>query len=127
MKCLTVCQPWAQLIVYHDKRIENRSRRTHHRGKLAIHAGLSKRWLAEYMQQYPLAMFIPPLRFGVIVGTVDLVDCVPLSEVEGQPYATGPWCWILANPEPLEIPIPLKGRLGLFDVPDSLIRYKSAV
>ncbi|HEX4609803.1 MAG TPA: ASCH domain-containing protein [Urbifossiella sp.] len=126
MKCLTVCQPWAHLIIHHDKRIENRTRRTHYRGKLAVHAGLSTRWLAGYAELYPFAVFQQPLQFGAILGLVDLVDCVPLSEVAGQPYATGPWCWILANPEPLLEPVPLKGRLGLFDVPDDLIGRKSA-
>jgi hypothetical protein len=30
--------------------------------------------------------------FGAIIGSVDLIDCVPLENVEGQPYANGRWC-----------------------------------
>ena len=60
-----------------------------------------------------------PLRddeFGCLYGLVDVVDCVPLSEVQGQPYAEGIWCWLLENPRPIE-PVPCKGRTLLFSVP----------
>jgi hypothetical protein len=43
---------------------------------------------------YPRVAILPELVFGAIVGTVDLIDCVPLEKVEGQPYANGPWCWV---------------------------------
>jgi hypothetical protein len=38
MKALTVKQPWAWAIVMGYKDVENRSRRTNHRGPLLIHA-----------------------------------------------------------------------------------------
>lgn len=37
MKCLTVWQPWADLIVKGIKDVENRSRVTRYRGPLLIH------------------------------------------------------------------------------------------
>ena len=65
---------------------------------------------------------LPELVFGAIVGTVDLIDCVPLEKLEGEPYANGRWRWILDNPEPLRRPVPLPGKPGLFEVPDELLR-----
>lgn len=130
MKSLTVCQPYAHLIIHCDKRIENRTRPTKYRGQLAIHAGKSEKWIEPYLfnqtNPYPRVAIIPELVFGAIIGTVDLVDCVPLEKVEGQPYAGGPWCWILENPRPLSEPIPWKGQLGLFNVPDDVIKGQAA-
>jgi hypothetical protein len=71
---------------------------------------------------YPSVAILPELVFGAIIGTVDLIDCVPLEKVEVQPYANGRWCWILDNPEPLRRPVPLPGNPGLFEVPDELLR-----
>ena len=41
MKAITISQPWAHLIVRGEKRVENRTWPTEHRGPLAIHAGKS--------------------------------------------------------------------------------------
>jgi hypothetical protein len=46
---------------------------------------------------------------------------VPLAEVAGEPFAGGPWCILTRDPRPIE-PVPWKGRLGLFEVPEDLIR-----
>jgi hypothetical protein len=35
---------------------------------------------------------LPELVFGAIIGTVVLIDCVPIEKVEGQPYANGRCC-----------------------------------
>ena len=62
MRCLTVRQPWAWAIVAGLKSIENRSRRTTHRGPLLIHAGISRselkvqtveRWKLHYSVDRP--------------------------------------------------------------------------
>ena len=42
MKALTMKQPWAELIISGIKDVENRSRRTHFRGRFAVHAGLRR-------------------------------------------------------------------------------------
>jgi hypothetical protein len=61
------------------------------------------------------------LDFGALVGLVDLVDCVPLGEVEGEPFALGPWCWVLSRPRCLR-PIPFSGRVSFFNVPEDLVQ-----
>jgi hypothetical protein len=58
------------------------------------------------------AAILPELVFGTIIGIVDLIDCVPLEKVEGQPYANGPCCWIPDNPGPLGRSVPLAGKPG---------------
>jgi hypothetical protein len=121
MKALSVCQPWAWGIVHGLKTIENRFRRVHYRGPLVIHASRSRRYCrGDYSGLLP---GLPPwdaLDYGALVGVVELVDCVPLTEVEGDPFAVGPWCWLLRRPRRLR-PVPFAGQVSFFDVPDRLI------
>jgi hypothetical protein len=44
------------------------------------------------------------------------VGCVPVAEVEGDSFAVGPWCWLLARARRIW-PVPFKGPVSLFDVP----------
>jgi hypothetical protein len=114
LPALSVRQPWAWLIVNGFKDIENRSRRTHHRGPLLIHAGRS---LDDYTEDniewvkgkhgisVPLEM-----DTGGIVGVVDVIDCV---ESHKSKWFNGPFGWVLANPRCLRFR-QCKGALGLF-------------
>jgi len=130
MKALSVCQPWAWAIVAGIKTIENRWRPTRHRGPLVIHASKSRRYLEEDFSE--LLPGLPPwdeLDYGALVGVVEVVDCVPLAEVEGDPFAIGPWCWLLSGARGIR-PVPCKGQVSLFSVPDQLVvplhRYRQA-
>lgn len=123
IKAMSVRQPWAWGLVFGPKRIENRSRRIHYRGPLVIHSGRShEEWLGrpygEWLSLMPgLPSTLPDeSHFGVLYGIVDLIDCVPFERVADDPFAEGPWCWIVENPRPVE-PMPFRGVLGLFDVP----------
>jgi hypothetical protein len=51
---------------------------------------------------------------------VEVVDCVPLAEAEGDPFALGPCCWLLAQARRIR-PVAFKGRVTLFRVPDQLV------
>jgi hypothetical protein len=124
MKCLSVRQPWAWGLIFGEKRIENRGRAIRYRGPLLIHAARSLAEFADNRDYSRLMPELPPLEdipFGMILGIVDVIDCVPFEEVVGDPFAEGPWCWITENPRPIE-PVPFRGALSLFDVPDDLIR-----
>jgi hypothetical protein len=83
MKCLTLYQPWATLLILGAKKIETRSWQTSHRGPLAIHAGAK-----DHPTLRPLC-HEPPFREvlashgitdwdqlprKVLLGTVTLVD-----------------------------------------------------
>jgi ASCH domain len=115
LPAFSVRQPWAWLIVSGLKDIENRPRRTHHRGPLLIHAGLSLdsyteenvEWLKKkYGVQIPFE-----LDTGGIVGVVDVIDCV---ESHGSRWFNeGNFGWELANPRRLEFR-ECRGSLGFF-------------
>jgi len=126
MKALTICQPWAWLIVHGPKRYENRQWQTSYRGPLLIHAGKSRhcikenaleRWRAQGLV-IPVASDLP---FGAVVGICRLADCLPIGRLDDE-WASGPWCWRLENVRAFEQPIPCRGGLRLFDLPDELVR-----
>lgn len=89
-KCITVKQPWASLIVHGIKDIENRTWKTNFRGRVLIHAGVSKSldnipldgvfseqqlWnLKSWFREIDLCEREYP--HGLIIGSVEIVDCV---------------------------------------------------
>ena len=125
MKILTVCQPYASLIISGQKRIENRTWRTNYRGPLAIHAGASKKilWTWHCGEDVSLPY---PMPFSAILGVVDLIDCVTFSQAYAKypqlcgVHHEGPLCWILSNPRRLDAPIDCTGAQGLRTVPPNL-------
>jgi hypothetical protein len=91
MKALTVRQPWASLIAASAKTIETRSQRTHHRGPLAIHAGLHRPVEGEDVGDWWWCWDVDqgvivrqskwaehPAPLGAVVAVVEVVDCVPI-------------------------------------------------
>ena len=137
MKALTICQPYASLIIgWHGmpeeirKRVENRSWIMSYRGPLLIHAGKSRAWLDSWCGRVPSDM-----PFGAIIGRVDVVGCVAKERLgfrsgvrERYPWivdhihAEGPYCIIVENPVRFAEPIPYRGQQGVFDVPDDIVR-----
>ena len=136
MKVLSVRQPWAWALIHGGKDVENRTWRTSYRGPLAIHAGsrfdMSK---AEWHNLSVSPTIGEPWHsmargynaqsdhvLGAIIGIVDLVDCLPSWQCD-SPWKADPdyFCWKVANPRALEVPVLIKGQLGLFDVPDALL------
>ena len=118
MNILTVRQPWAYAIFHLNKDIENRPRRTHVRERIAIHtsATMTAREYAdarEFIQARGLGTLPaePYLFCGVIIGTVEIVDCVERSE---SPWFTGKYGYVLRNARRFGVPIPAKGRLGFW-------------
>ena len=118
MKCLSVQQPWAWAIIHGPKRIENRTWRTKHRGPLLIHAGKSRARLGDYGAGEPAQ---EALAFGAIIGVATLTDCVPVAEVAGQPFAEGPWCWLLDDVFAFDEPVLYRATQMIFAVPDGLL------
>jgi ASCH domain len=114
LPALSVRQPWPWLIVNGLKDIENRSRRTNHRGPLLIHAGLSPGGYAEDIQliERKNGISVPSeLETGGIVGVVDVIDCV--ESHKSKWFENGDIGWVMANPRRLKFR-PCKGALGLF-------------
>jgi hypothetical protein len=118
---LTVLQPWAWAIVHGTKRVENRSWFTRYRGPLLIHAGKGRQCLGDALDL--LADAPPPARlaFGAAVGVAELIGCIRVEDHDpADPWAFGPWCWLLRDPRPLAEPVPMRGSLGLFAPPSAL-------
>ena len=115
MLALSIRQPWADLILFGHKDIENRSWRASDQDigtRIYIHAGLkverSDAWLdTAYESLYRASL----KRTGAVLGEVDLVGCVEASDSE---WFEGPFGFILHNPVVYSKPIMCKGRLGFF-------------
>lgn len=84
MKCLSLWQPWATLLVHGLKRCETRSWAMRHRGPLLIHAAkkqepeVLKLCLQEPFRSALLTAgvrTISDLPFGAIIGQVDIIAC----------------------------------------------------
>ena len=123
MKVIVIRQPWAWAILHGSKDIENRTWATRYRGTLLIQASASrptKRTLEEARLFARKRGVELPEDFerGGIVGMVQLEDCVTSSRSK---WFEGPVGWMLSRPKKLKF-IPLKGRLGLFDAPQEIIR-----
>ena len=136
MKALSILQPWADASVGGTKRLENRTRPTRYRGPILVHASNWPGYLAYMRAVEWISMHLPNERlppipdsrsapYGLLVGgfiaKATIVGCVPVSyrEVRDDPWAVGPWCWQLAEVEPIEF-CRWKGRLGLFSAPEVL-------
>lgn len=120
MKALTICQPWAWAIVHGAKRIENRTWPTGYRGELLIHAGRSRAWFQSLGLLFPDGSEVPSpssCLYGAVIGRARLVDCIAASDprVAGNPWAEGPWCWMLEDVRPLAEPIFVAGKQMLWD------------
>ena len=114
MKCLSVRQPWAWLIVQGQKDVENRSWRASYRGPLLIHAPMTFD-REGYWRLMDQGLDLPaPDRFDYsgIVGAVRMVGCVLRSD---SPWFEGPWGFVFKNPVMLPHR-PLSGKRRLFDV-----------
>ena len=135
MKVLSVKNPWAFLIIYFGKDIENRMRKLNYRGRIAIHA--SKKSDIGVYELYQSCMTNSPILSaaykaiyerraeieklnGHIIGTVEIYNCTypeltavthpsPWAEMEAA------WHYWLKNPAVIAEPIAARGMLGLWD------------
>lgn len=143
MKCLSIRNPWAWAIIRPDlthsahrqqcidhgivKDVENRSWTTKVRGRVAIHVSASMtredyRFAVEFMANIVPQCDLPSFdalrpTLGHIIGTVEVVDSVRRYS---SAWYMGDHAHVLARPRPCT-PMPYKGRLGYFDIPDDLI------
>lgn len=111
VRVLTVKQPWADLILEHGKDIENRVWRTPYRGTLYIHA--AKKDDEKAMKRYSreIGKFPCEFRRGVIIGKVELVDCVHRHQSK---WFEGPWGFVLKDPVIFKRGRIAKGKLGIW-------------
>lgn len=151
MKCLSLWQPWASLVVRGMKRCETRSWPTPYRGPIVIHA--AKKWDRELLSialREPFRSALNPipgaypqprvgvdfrLPLGAIVGVAYLhgcsvmterniaaVDAISRYERAFGHYEPGRYRWDLSNAIAFDDPIPLRGRQQLFTMNDDVCR-----
>jgi len=123
MKCLSVCQPYADLIVRGEKTIELRSWNTKFRGEFLVHA--AQRVLGPDCGR--LGMRPASLASGAIIGKATLYDVKrygPARELaqDQDMHRAGPefrrdgmYGFLLRAPKRFRVPIPYRGSLGFFE------------
>ena len=128
MKAYTVYQPYAFATVAGLKHYETRPRRTNIRGRVAVHAGKldelkATRNLSDcnFWGVMEVVGGRTDLPHGAVIGTVEIVDCVPVEEIAATltererllgDYSPGRWAWVLQNPVIFPAPIPARGMQG---------------
>ena len=127
MKCLSVCQPFADLIIQGKKTIELRKWNTKFRGEFLVHA--AKNILIEDCKRMKISSSITT---GAIIGKVKLTDVKKyesdkeLKSDKKKHYSSSDitknkYGFILENPKKLRVPIPYSGKLNFFEFhPDEM-------
>lgn len=122
MRCLSVSQPYADLIINGRKTIELRNWNTKFRGEFLVHAPLKVRMDA----CKKLGIDAKGLRTGVIIGRVEIYGVKKYksqAEIRSdhdkhfavKDYMGHKYGFLLRNPKELRVPIPYKGSLGFFE------------
>ena len=120
MKALTIKEPWASLIVQGFKKYEFRSWKTNYRGKILIHAGLSKENIEKFIN-YNL-----DISSGEIIGEAYITDCILVDEsldkklrnIDKNVYGNnhvGLYAFKLEKIVKYDKKIKVKGKLGLWN------------
>ena len=128
MKCLSVCQPFAELIVQGKKTIELRKWNTKFRGEFLVHAPQKIR-----LHDCQRLKIKPEMTVGAIIGKVELIDVreyentaqikidskkhLASNDESGNKYG-----FILQNPKQLRVPIPCNGQLNFFEFKPELTK-----
>jgi hypothetical protein len=122
MKCLSICQPFAELVIQNKKTIELRKWNTNFRGEFLVHAPIKIR-----KEEIKKMRIKEKLTTGAIIGKAELYDVKKYESIEEiqndknkhfstRNFQEKTFGFILKNSKPLRIPIPWKGQLGFFNV-----------
>lgn len=144
MRALTIRQPWAWAIVHGGKTVENRTRNIagDYRGPVAIHAGLTidadgvlddrvTAAIETYYREHRRGELGGEMPTGAIIGVANLwavhqarPGCCPDRGTPpfGDRWAMADhWHLCLSGARALPEPIPYRGRLGLWTLPDDVL------
>ena len=122
MKCLSVSQPFAQLIITGKKTIELRKWNTKFRGEFLVHAPQKIR--TDDCRR--LRMDAETLATGAIIGKAEIYDVKTYQSPDqikaeqsmhhaGSGFGSNRYGFLLCGHKAFRVPIPLKGRLGFFE------------
>ena len=135
MKCLSVCQPFADLIILGKKTIELRKWNTNFRGEFLIHAPLKIR-----VEDSKRLGINKKFVTGAIVGKAELFNIKKYTSKKEikediqfhhakDKFQSKMFGFMIKNSKQFKIPIPCKGQLNFFevDMPKSKIKTKDIV
>jgi len=133
LKCLSISQPFADLIISGKKTIELRNWNTSLRGEFLIHAPLKVR-----IEDCDRLKINKKFVTGAIIGKAEIYDVKKYNsskEVTSdrkfhfsvKKFQKKTYGFILKNPRSFRIPIPWKGQLGFFDVKISKIKNRDII
>ncbi len=113
---LCVKQPFSWLIVSGVQNIENRSWNTNYRGELYISTSKTPypdedEIIAQIEKQYKVKIPSSQLRYGGIIGKVELVDVV--TESQSKWHHEGFFGFVLRKPKLIRF-MPIKSERGVF-------------
>jgi hypothetical protein len=121
MKALCVKQPWAWAIVNGHKPIETRTWITRYRGPLVIVASRSP---DRSMDEYRLKIPTDQMDYGKAVGIVHLAECRLMRPSDAEAAMCELYdracAWVFRDIRKIA-PFPVRGQLGLFEIPDHLL------
>lgn len=151
MRALSVIQPWAQFIAIGVKRYETRGWAPRVKGRIAIHASKShdkvmcrRDGVCDLLERHGFSGDpypkddLKPLPLGAIVAMATIVSCEDTLTLrkrwndEGWPedarqemrlgdFSYGRYGWLLEDVVILPEPVPCKGALNLWTVPDDVV------
>jgi len=121
MKCLSISQPFADLIVKGKKTIELRSWNTNFRGEFLVHAPIKIR-----KKDCKRLKLTSKLTTGAIIGKAEIYDVKKYSSTgrvrkdakkhfASKNFYSRKYGFCLKNAKEFRVPIPYKGKLGFFD------------
>jgi len=131
MRALSIMQPWCSAIAFGGKRVENRTWRAPPWAigtMIAIHASRKP----DIAARPPSGESWPEHRMhlGALIAVAALSGCHLSPDFGGTCGATRPLCspwavrdqyhWLLENVRPLAEPVPCRGALGLWRLPEDV-------
>ena len=103
-KAISLKQPWADMVAKGVKTIETRKWNTRYRGDLVICS-------SKIPNLYPA---------GYAICMVELYETRPMQKEDEKGACVrqypGAYSWFLRNVRPIRPPIPVRGRLNIFDL-----------
>ena len=135
MKCLSVSQPFADLIISGKKSIELRNWNTNFRGEFLIHSPIKIR-----KEDCERLKINKKLVTGAIIGKAELYEIKKYNLIKeiksdqkfhlaSKKFHDRTYGFMLKNARSFRIPISCKGQLGFFeiDLPKTKIKNKEIV
>ena len=134
MKALSLTQPWATAMALGLKEWETRSWPTGFRGIVAIHAAKgfpswAKRFARDERPSYSLMPSVEEMPLGRIVAVGEIVECRTTESIRSElsalelkwgDYHAGRYAYKFNLLRMIVPPVPAKGALGFWTIPDDI-------